>query len=311
MPRARRRGAVRAGRRGPAGAQGRGRVLRLRREGQAAGPLARAAAALARRRRPSLTEVQRRLGHDPGAGGGAGAGGGRADRHPRGRRRRDPRLGLHALVGRAVLLARHPRRGPGGGDSARGWRRGMGRGSSRRRFCGRWRRGAGASTARRAPPRPPEARPQRIGGLRSAFHAVNLWLSVLRRLDPWSRGRTGLPRRSMRRGQRSRCRTRCRIAGASASWRWPGRVGALAGGPSLAQALEPGVALRGRAAPPGLRSTSRRWQDHFDVVASDGILCDINDRTLHYWGADGVLSDLSDLGADERRDDQARARPRS
>ena len=66
-----------------------------------------------------------------------------------------------------------------------------------------------------------------------------------------------------------------------------GALGALAGGPSLAQALEPGVAPEG-----GLRrrvsgSTSRRWQDHFESVASDAILCDINDRTLHYWGADG------------------------
>ncbi len=38
-----------------------------------------------------------------GAGSGARARGRRADRHPRGRRRRDPRLGLRAVVGRAVL----------------------------------------------------------------------------------------------------------------------------------------------------------------------------------------------------------------
>ena len=30
-----------------------------------------------------------------------------------------------------------------------------------------------------------------------------------------------------------------------------------------------------------------RWQDYFDSVANDAILCDTNDRALHYWGADG------------------------
>jgi len=30
-----------------------------------------------------------------------------------------------------------------------------------------------------------------------------------------------------------------------------------------------------------------RWQDHFDSIANDAILCDTNDRALHYWGADG------------------------
>ena len=32
---------------------------------------------------------------------------------------------------------------------------------------------------------------------------------------------------------------------------------------------------------------ARRWQDHFDSVGMDAILCDMNDRVLHYWGADG------------------------
>lgn len=32
---------------------------------------------------------------------------------------------------------------------------------------------------------------------------------------------------------------------------------------------------------------SRSWQDHFDSVSRDAILCDVNDRVLHYWGADG------------------------
>jgi len=34
-------------------------------------------------------------------------------------------------------------------------------------------------------------------------------------------------------------------------------------------------------------SISRNWQDHFDSIEADAILCDINDRTLHYWGSDG------------------------
>ncbi len=53
-----------------------------------------------------------------GAGGGAGAGGRRADRHPRRRCRRHPRLGLRALVGRSVQLARHHRRRAGRWSSA-------------------------------------------------------------------------------------------------------------------------------------------------------------------------------------------------
>jgi hypothetical protein len=32
---------------------------------------------------------------------------------------------------------------------------------------------------------------------------------------------------------------------------------------------------------------TRRWQDYFDSVANDCILCEINNRVLHYWGADG------------------------
>ena len=34
-------------------------------------------------------------------------------------------------------------------------------------------------------------------------------------------------------------------------------------------------------------SISRNWQDYFSSIDNDAILCDINDRTLHYWGADG------------------------
>jgi L,D-transpeptidase ErfK/SrfK len=33
--------------------------------------------------------------------------------------------------------------------------------------------------------------------------------------------------------------------------------------------------------------TTRRWQDHFTGISQGAILCDINDRVLHYWGADG------------------------
>lgn len=31
----------------------------------------------------------------------------------------------------------------------------------------------------------------------------------------------------------------------------------------------------------------RNWQDYFDSVSNDAILCDTNDRALHYWGPDG------------------------
>lgn len=36
----------------------------------------------------------------------------------------------------------------------------------------------------------------------------------------------------------------------------------------------------------GLRA--RKWQDHFDSVSRDAILCDVDDRVLHYWGSDGL-----------------------
>ncbi|WP_424932802.1 L,D-transpeptidase [Amaricoccus macauensis] len=35
----------------------------------------------------------------------------------------------------------------------------------------------------------------------------------------------------------------------------------------------------------GLRM--RNWEDYFDNLNKDAILCDTNDRVLHYWGADG------------------------
>jgi L,D-transpeptidase ErfK/SrfK len=32
---------------------------------------------------------------------------------------------------------------------------------------------------------------------------------------------------------------------------------------------------------------SRRWQQYFSDLSLDAILCDMNDRVLHYWGAGG------------------------
>lgn len=32
---------------------------------------------------------------------------------------------------------------------------------------------------------------------------------------------------------------------------------------------------------------TQRWQDYFNSIEQDAILCNINDRVLHYWGADG------------------------
>lgn len=34
-------------------------------------------------------------------------------------------------------------------------------------------------------------------------------------------------------------------------------------------------------------SISRDWREFFDSLQKDAILADVNDRTLHYWGADG------------------------
>jgi len=36
--------------------------------------------------------------------------------------------------------------------------------------------------------------------------------------------------------------------------------------------------------------TTRNWQDHFDNLGAGRIVCDINSRALHYWGADGSYS---------------------
>jgi L,D-transpeptidase ErfK/SrfK len=33
--------------------------------------------------------------------------------------------------------------------------------------------------------------------------------------------------------------------------------------------------------------STERWQDHFGSIGNDAILVKVNDRVLHYWGADG------------------------
>jgi hypothetical protein len=32
---------------------------------------------------------------------------------------------------------------------------------------------------------------------------------------------------------------------------------------------------------------TRDWREHFTTLRDDAILCDLNDRVLHYWGEDG------------------------
>lgn len=64
--------------------------------------------------------------------------------------------------------------------------------------------------------------------------------------------------------------------------------GLLAAGPVLAQALPADVVPE----PQGLKrrvsgSMNRDWREHFPTLKNDAILCDLNDRVLHYWGEDG------------------------
>ena len=102
---------------GRLGRKAEGRLLRLRRQGQARAPLARPRRALAAAPRPAAAHRRPAAPRDdPDPRGGPRPRGGRAHRRPRGRRRRHPRLGLHALVGRPLLLARHPRVARGGRD---------------------------------------------------------------------------------------------------------------------------------------------------------------------------------------------------
>jgi len=78
-----------------------------------------------------------------------------------------------------------------------------------------------------------------------------------------------------------------------------GAFGAVAGGGALAQTLNPtmvvdplrqyvpddqdGPRLQRRVS----GAISREWQEFFSSIEKDAILCDMNDRTLHYWGRDG------------------------
>lgn len=70
-------------------------------------------------------------------------------------------------------------------------------------------------------------------------------------------------------------------------------AGLLAGGSASAQNTD---ALRAYVPDDQDRSRPLRrisglktkdWQDYFDSIARDAILADMNDRVLHYWGADG------------------------
>lgn len=73
-------------------------------------------------------------------------------------------------------------------------------------------------------------------------------------------------------------------------------AGALAAAAAPAWAQQTGDPLRGyvpdaQDQPRLLRRISglrtRDWQDHFNSLSRDAILCDTNDRVLHYWAADG------------------------
>ncbi len=77
--------------------------------------------------------------------------------------------------------------------------------------------------------------------------------------------------------------TRRRLGGLALA----GAAGAFLGAPALAEGATSDAAPEGERRRRLSGSTSRRWQDHFDSIDADAILCDINDRTLHYWGADG------------------------
>jgi L,D-transpeptidase ErfK/SrfK len=65
------------------------------------------------------------------------------------------------------------------------------------------------------------------------------------------------------------------------------RFGALIGGAALAATAGPALAapeqIERRIS--GLHSID--WREHFDSVENDAILCNLADRVLHYWGADG------------------------
>ena len=69
-----------------------------------------------------------------------------------------------------------------------------------------------------------------------------------------------------------------------------GRLAIAAGAVALAGPVRASEAVEGdghiaQRRISGLRA--RDWRDHFDSVENDAILCIIDDRVLHYWGADG------------------------
>jgi L,D-transpeptidase ErfK/SrfK len=76
-----------------------------------------------------------------------------------------------------------------------------------------------------------------------------------------------------------------------------GAAGTIAGStPALARGVEERDPLRDFVPDsedrPRLRRRisgldTRRWQDYFSDLSMDAVLCDVNDRVLHYWAADG------------------------
>jgi L,D-transpeptidase ErfK/SrfK len=94
-------------------------------------------------------------------------------------------------------------------------------------------------------------------------------------------------------GQHSHRIDRRRFCGIAAA----GTAGALiAGTPALARGVEECDPMRDFVPDsedrPRLRRRisgldTRRWQDYFSDLSMDAILCDVNDRVLHYWAADG------------------------
>ena len=163
---------------------------------------------------PDLIEVRAPPPLRAGARGGARARGGRADRHPRGRRGRDPRLGLRALVGRAVLVARHAGRALCG-------RAGRGAGGPPRRplraaarSCATWPSATRPSTAASPPPRPRSRRSRSPTGRRRARRGAR----PAPRRRPSSRGASRAP---------SRSRWRARPAGTKPRWRAKGAMSSV------------------------------------------------------------------------------------
>jgi len=60
---------------------------------------------------------------------------------------------------------------------------------------------------------------------------------------------------------------------------------AAAAGPLAAAETVAGGGATANQRISGLKT--HNWQDHFATLDNDAILCVVNDRVLHYWGADG------------------------